>query len=164
MGIHWVASEDYQQHFHFHVEFRKEILFTLTRRLVKEAYLVVFFSYFPKKHTLWGLRKRLIQVLLMSTHNVCFMEKLRKLSQNYHQILLFNKSSAWVFRQTCLRLFHWASMPLIRVFFVCMKKLYILGFPECAQWRFWSDCMCKLIWIFARGTYPKVRFLTVRLI
>ena len=36
-------------------------------------------------HVLWAL--------LMSTHNTCFMENWRKLSQNYHQILLFNKSA-----------------------------------------------------------------------
>ena len=29
---------------------------------------------------------------------------------------------------------------LIRVFAVRMRKLYILGYPKCAQWRFWSDC------------------------
>ena len=26
------------------------------------------------------------------------------------------------------------------VFVVHMKKLCILGYPKCAQWRFWSDC------------------------
>ena len=26
------------------------------------------------------------------------------------------------------------------VFIVCMKKLYILGYPKCAQWKLWSDC------------------------
>ena len=29
---------------------------------------------------------------------------------------------------------------LIRVFVVHTKKLCILGYPKCAQWRFWSDC------------------------
>ena len=29
---------------------------------------------------------------------------------------------------------------LIRVFVLRMKKLCILGYPKCAQWRFWSDC------------------------
>ena len=29
---------------------------------------------------------------------------------------------------------------LLRVFVVCMKKLCILGYPKCAQWRFRSDC------------------------
>ena len=28
---------------------------------------------------------------------------------------------------------------LIRVFISQMKKLCILGYPKCAQWRFWSD-------------------------
>ena len=28
---------------------------------------------------------------------------------------------------------------LIRVFVVRMKELFILGYPKCAQWRFWSD-------------------------
>ena len=27
-----------------------------------------------------------------------------------------------------------------RVFVICTKKLCILGYPKCAQWRFWSDC------------------------
>ena len=30
---------------------------------------------------------------------------------------------------------------LIRVFVVCTKKLCILGYPKCAQWKFWSDCV-----------------------
>ena len=29
---------------------------------------------------------------------------------------------------------------LSRVFIVCMKKLCILGYPKCVQWRFWSAC------------------------
>ena len=29
---------------------------------------------------------------------------------------------------------------LTRVFAVHMKKLCMLGYPKCAQWRFWSDC------------------------
>ena len=29
---------------------------------------------------------------------------------------------------------------LIRVFFVRVKKLCILAYPKCAQWRFWSAC------------------------
>ena len=40
------------------------------------------------------------------------------------------------------------------------KELCILGYPKCAQWRFWSDCA---IWIFAWRTYPKVHFLELRL-
>ena len=32
------------------------------------------------------------------------------------------------------------SGSLISVFVVRMKKLCILGYPKCAQWRFWSDC------------------------
>ena len=32
------------------------------------------------------------------------------------------------------------SRSLIRVFVVRMKKVWILGYPKCAQWRFWSDC------------------------
>ena len=46
----------------------------------------------------------------------------------------------------------------INVLVVRMKKLCILMFPKCAQWRFWSDCaMRSLIWIFARRKCPKVR-------
>ena len=33
----------------------------------------------------------------MSTHNICFMEKLRKNSQSYHQILLLNKKYSCAF-------------------------------------------------------------------
>ena len=43
----------------------------------------------------------LVEALLMSTHNTGNMEKLRKLSQNYHQILRLNKSYD--------RCFIWAS-------------------------------------------------------
>ena len=35
--------------------------------------------------------KHLSEALLMSTHNMFFMENLRKSSQNYHQILDLNK-------------------------------------------------------------------------
>ena len=31
------------------------------------------------------------------------------------------------------------SRSLIRVFVVRVKKLCILGYPKCFQWRFWSD-------------------------
>ena len=43
--------------------------------------------------------KCLIEALQMSTHNICFYGEIRKkLSHNYHQILLLNKSSArWYF-------------------------------------------------------------------
>ena len=34
------------------------------------------------------------------------------------------------------------SCSLIRVFVICMKKLFILGYLKCAQWRFWSDWEC----------------------
>ena len=34
----------------------------------------------------------------------------------------------------------WYPRSLIRVFVVRMKKLCLLGYPKCAQWRFWSDC------------------------
>ena len=33
------------------------------------------------------------------------------------------------------------SCSLIRDFVVCMKKLCIIGYPKCAHWRFWSDCV-----------------------
>ena len=45
------------------------------------------------------------------------------------------------------------------VFVVCMMKLCILGYPKCAQWRFWSAC-----WIFAGRTCPEVHSLTFRFI
>ena len=32
----------------------------------------------------------------MSTHNMCFYGEIRKLSQNYHQILLLNSSAATI--------------------------------------------------------------------
>ena len=32
----------------------------------------------------------------MSTHNICFMKNWRKLSQNYHQMLLLNNFSEYV--------------------------------------------------------------------
>ena len=35
----------------------------------------------------------LIEALLMSTHNMYFFEKLRKIFQNYYQIFLLNKWS-----------------------------------------------------------------------
>ena len=33
------------------------------------------------------------EALLMSTHNICLYGELEKITQNYHQILLLNKSS-----------------------------------------------------------------------
>ena len=39
----------------------------------------------------------------------------------------------------------WDSMKhphnLIKVFTVCMKKLWAFGYPKCSQWRVYSDCM-----------------------
>ena len=50
----------------------------------------------------------------------------------------------------------------ISAFVVRMKKLCVLGYPKCAQWKFWSD------WANAqtilRLTCRKVRFLTLRLV
>ena len=52
------------------------------------------FSYFFIRTYVVGThKKRLVKVLLMSTHNICFHEELEKLSQNYHQILFLKKSS-----------------------------------------------------------------------
>ena len=31
---------------------------------------------------------------------------------------------------------------LNRALIVCMKKLCILSYPKCTQWRLWSDCKC----------------------
>ena len=53
------------------------------------------------------------------------------------------------------------------VFIVSMKKLCILCYPKCAQWRFWSDRanvqstvrMRSLIWIFTRHTSDNVFWL-----
>ena len=51
---------------------------------------------------------------------------------------------------------------LIRVFIVRTKKLCILGYPKCAQWRFWSDCAnaqsdLNLRWAhISEGTSPGV--------
>ena len=36
---------------------------------------------------------------------------------------------------------------LIRVFVVQMKKLHILGYQKCTQWRFWSDCIFLTLWL-----------------
>ena len=47
------------------------------------------------------------------------------------------------------------SRSLISVYFVHMKKLCILGYSKCAQGKFW---------IFAVLTFPKVLFLSLRLI
>ena len=50
----------------------------------------------------------------------------------------------------------------IRVFVVRMKKLCILGYPKCAQRRFWSDCAnaqtdLNLRWAhMSEGTFPDV--------
>ena len=34
----------------------------------------------------------------------------------------------------------WNQLAYPRSFGEHMKKLYILGYSNCAQWRFWSDC------------------------
>ena len=49
---------------------------------------------------------------------------------------------------------------LIGVFVFCIKKHNILGYPRCAQWRFWSDCN-GTGWS-AGGTCLKVLFLMLR--
>ena len=53
------------------------------------------------------------------------------------------------------------ACSLISVFIVRIKKLCILGYPKCVQWRFWSDCAnaqadLNLRWAHmseAEGTY-----------
>ena len=53
---------------------------------------------------------------------------------------------------------------LIRVFVVRMKKLCILAYPKCGQWRFWSDCAnaqadLNLRWPhMSEGTFMRLRF------
>ena len=48
---------------------------------------------------------------------------------------------------------------LIRVFVVRVKKLCVLGYPKCSQWRFWSDCAdaqvdLNLRWVYmSEGTF-----------
>ena len=52
---------------------------------------------------------------------------------------------------------HCLPFTLLRVFQLqWVKKHCIHGYPECAQWRFWSDC--------AGHTCPKIGFLTLRLV
>ena len=56
----------------------------------------------------------------MSTHNICFMENLRKLSHNYHhQILLLNKSSEKV------RLSHRAVIGVVVSILLKVKISYV---------------------------------------
>ena len=47
---------------------------------------------------------------------------------------------------------------LVRLFFVRMNTLCILGDPKCVQWRFWSDCAnaqadLNLRWAHIKGTF-----------
>ena len=54
----------------------------MVRGIVKDEYLViiqVFFSYFFRKTCVVGTHlKRLTEVLLMNTHNICFYGELEK--------------------------------------------------------------------------------------
>ena len=51
---------------------------------------------------------------------------------------------------------------LIRVFVVRTRNFCILGYPKCAQWRFWSDCAnaqadLHLRWAhLSRGTFSDI--------
>ena len=54
------------------------------------------------------------------------------------------------------------SRILIRAFVVRMKKLWILGYPKYAQWRFWLYCASAQADLNLRST--KVRFLMLRII
>ena len=51
---------------------------------------------------------------------------------------------------------------LFSVFVIHIKKVCILGYPKCAQWRFWSDCAneqadLNLCWAhMSDGTIPDV--------
>ena len=57
------------------------------------------------------------------------------------------------------------SCNLIRVFTMRMKKLWILGFLKCAQWRLWSGCAnAQAILIFIGRTSSNVRFLVLCLL
>ena len=47
--------------------------------------------------------------------------------------------------------------------FVSMKKLCILGYPKCAQWRFWSDCANAQADLNLRWAHiSKLRFLPLQ--
>ena len=58
------------------------------------------------KHMLWVLIRSVS--VRVSTHNLYFMEELRKLSQNYYKILLLNKSS---------------EVLILEFFFISISKL-----------------------------------------
>ena len=55
----------------------------------------------------------------MSTHNMFFMENWRKLSHNYHQILLFNNSSDHINAH-----FKFGENPLRVTQVIVLKQIY----------------------------------------
>ena len=53
--------------------------------------------------------------------------------RNVRELTFWHMCTAETNQPACLR-------SLISVFVVGMKKVYILAYSKCAQWRFWSDC------------------------
>ena len=50
------------------------------------------------------------------------------------------------------------------VFAVCMKKLWVYGYPVSTQRRLWSDWAdARLVWVFAGPTCHFVGFVVLRL-
>ena len=47
------------------------------------------FLFLHNKNMLWVHITHLAEALLMSLHNIVFVENCRKLSQNYHQVVLW---------------------------------------------------------------------------
>ena len=52
-----------------------------------------FFYFSIKTYVVGSLWKHITKELIMTTHNIHFMEYCKKYSQNYSQILLLNNSS-----------------------------------------------------------------------
>ena len=57
----------------------------------------------------------------MSTHNICFIEKSRNLSQNYHQVLLLNSFGAKFQTTFVVCFFYFDNYPLERPLCVKLK-------------------------------------------
>ena len=93
----------------------------------------------------------LSEVLLMSTYNICLYEGINKVSQNYHQILLLNKSSgqdSFLGQNYCFDVCLFFVCLLLLLFFLLLLLLFFPYFSIKNYYfsikTYWN-CLSKLI-------------------
>ena len=77
----------------------------------------------------------------MSTHNICFYGEIRKIIQNYHQILLLNNSSEL-----------WLELPLLTVYPVLLSaNVWWSLHPQILEWISLNFSNCSLKCLTGNG-------------